>query len=96
VTNLNDDTKHLTFYIMGQSHVVHLVNPLFVFHFPITHDVTIIVKTHCITKSNLLVTKLKCKFSNHELMNVLRIIYSQYWLQPNHKSTFVVQLSLII
>lgn len=97
MTNLNDGTKHLTFYIMEQSHMVHFVNPLIVFQFPITHDATIIiVKAQCITKSNLLLTKLKCKFLNHELMNALRIIYSQYWLQLDHESTFVAQLSLII
>jgi hypothetical protein len=77
--------------------MVHFIDPLIVFQFSITHDATItIVKAQCITTSNLLVTKLKCKFLNHELMNDLRIIYSQYWLQPDHESTFVAGLSLII
>ncbi len=46
VTNFNDATKHLTFYIMGQSHMVHYVDLLTNLHSPITHgevEATIIV-----------------------------------------------------
>jgi hypothetical protein len=76
--DLNDGTKHLAFQIMGQSHIVHYIDPLTGLHFPITCDdfeVTIIVmKAQCTFAYDLLVIKLKCKFSNHELMNALGVI----------------------
>ncbi len=33
--------------------------------------------------------ELEWRFSDHELMNVLEIIYPQHWLWPNCESTFV-------
>jgi hypothetical protein len=38
VIDLNDGTQHLLFQIMGQSHMVHLVDLLTILHFPITCD----------------------------------------------------------
>jgi hypothetical protein len=43
----------------------------------------------------LLVIELECKFSNYELMNVFRVIYPQYWLQPFCDSTIVTHMNLI-
>jgi len=53
------------------------------------------VKAQCTIACDLLVCELEGKFLNHELMNVLGIIYSQYWLQPNSEFTFVDHLALI-
>jgi hypothetical protein len=44
---------------------------------------------------DLLVMDLECRFLDHELMNVLGVIYPQHWLKPNCESTFVSHLSLI-
>jgi hypothetical protein len=38
VIDLNDGTQHLPFQIMGQSHMVHLVDLLTSLHSPITRD----------------------------------------------------------
>ncbi len=76
--DLNDGTKYMAFRIMGQSHMVHYIDPLTGLHFPIacvTPKTTIIVmKTQCIFACDLLLIKSKCKFSNHELMNTLGVI----------------------
>ncbi len=71
---MNDGTKHLTFQIMGQSHMVQYIDPLTSLHFPIAyHDfqaTIILMKTQCTFACDLLVIKLKCR----ELMNVLGVI----------------------
>jgi hypothetical protein len=58
--------------------MVHYIDPLTSLHFPIACDdfeVTIIVmKAQCTFACDLLLIKLKCKFSNCELMNVLGVI----------------------
>ncbi len=99
VINLNDGIKHLSVHIMGQSHLVHSVDPLIGFHFAITRDgfeITIkVVKTQCTTIFDLLVTKLEQRFPNHELMNALGVIYPQYWLQLDCESTFTIHLNVI-
>jgi hypothetical protein len=46
ITNLNDGIKHLSFWFMGQSHMVHSIDPLIGLHFLIIHndfETTIIV-----------------------------------------------------
>ncbi len=53
------------------------------------------MKVQCTIACDLLVRELEGKFLNHELMNVLGIIYSQYWLQTNSEFTFVDHLALI-
>ncbi len=53
------------------------------------------MKAQCTIACDLLVRELEGKFLNHELMNVLGIIFSQYWLQPNNEFTFVDHLALI-
>jgi hypothetical protein len=82
VSNFNDGTKHLDFYIMGQSHMVHYVDLLTSLHSPITHGdietTIIVVKAWCITTCDLLVIELEGMFLDHELMIVLGIIYQQY------------------
>ncbi len=63
--DLNDGTKHLAFQIMGQSHMVHYIDPLIGLHFPITYDdfeaTIIVMKAQCTFVSDLLVIKLKFK-----------------------------------
>ncbi len=55
------------------------------------------MKAQCtsIATCDLLVIELKQRFLDHELMNALSIIYPQYCLQLDCKSTFVDHLSLI-
>jgi hypothetical protein len=46
ITNINDGIKHLFFGFIGQSHMVHSIDPLIRLHFLITHndfETTIIV-----------------------------------------------------
>lgn len=99
VINLNDGIEHLSFRIMGQSYLVHFVDPLIGLHSTITRDgfeiVIKVVKAQCTTAFNLLVTKLEQRFPNHGLMNALGIIYPQYWLQLDCESTFAIHLSVI-
>ncbi len=63
MTNLNDGTKHLSFCIMGQSHLVHYVDPLTSLHSTVIHDgfevVIKVVKAQCIITCGLLVIKLE-------------------------------------
>jgi len=76
--DLNDGPKHLAFQIMGQSHMVHYIDLLIGLHFPITCDdfeaTIIVMKAQCTFACDLLIIKLKCKFSNRELMNALGVI----------------------
>jgi hypothetical protein len=62
--------------------MVHFVVILTSEHPPITwqhFDQTIkVVKVQCIATSDLLVLELEWRFLDHELMNVLGIIYPQY------------------
>jgi hypothetical protein len=50
------------------------------------------VIAQCTIGCDLLVFELEGKFLNHKLINVLGIIYSQYWLQPNSEFIFVDNL----
>jgi hypothetical protein len=79
--------------------MVHYVDSLIGIHSIVTwggfDQVITSMKARCIVVCDLLVTKLKQRFPIHELMNVFGIIYPQYWLQPNHESTFVDHLSII-
>jgi hypothetical protein len=93
LTDLNVGIEHLKFSIMEQSHMVHYVDPLVNIHSLIIcegFEVDILVmKGHCIVACDLLVIELECKFLDHELMmNVIGVIYPQYWLQLNCESTF--------
>ncbi len=38
VTDLNDGIKHLAFWIIGQSHMVHVSNPLTRIHFLVIRE----------------------------------------------------------
>jgi hypothetical protein len=53
------------------------------------------MKAQYTTTCDLLVIELECKFSNYELMNVFRVIYPQYWLQPFCESAIVIHMNLI-
>ncbi len=91
VSNLNGGIKHLIFCIIGQSHMVCFFDYLINIHSIIIQEgfdqVIRGVKVQCTIACDLLVFELEGKFLNHELINVLRIIYSQYWLQPNSEFT---------
>jgi len=58
-------------------------------------QVIIVVKVHYIATCVLLVLELEWRFLDHELINVLGIIYPQYWLQLGCESTFVDHFALI-
>jgi len=93
VADLNVGMEHLEFWIMEQSHMVHYVDPLINIHSLIIcegFEVNILgMKAQCIVACDLLVIESECKFLDHELMmNVLGVIYPQYWLQLNCESTF--------
>jgi hypothetical protein len=98
VIDLNDGI-HLAFHIIGQSQMVQSVDYLIDIHFPIIWEVfyqyITPMKVQCTIAYDLLVIKLERRFPNHELKNVLGIIYPQYWLQLDCESTFVDHLSLI-
>jgi hypothetical protein len=96
VIDLNDGNEHLIFCIIEQSHMVHLIVILTGEHsLVIWESFDQAVKVQCIATCELLVLELDQRFPNHELMNVLGIIYPQYSLQPNCESTFVDHFALI-
>ncbi len=70
---------------------IHSIEPLVGFHSPNTYDdfeiIIIVVKAQHITTRDLLVIELECKFSNHELMNALEVIYPKYCLQLDFEFT---------
>jgi len=82
VIDLNVGIEHLAFHIIGQSHIIHCVDFLTSIHYVVTWEgfdqAITSVKAQCTDAYDLLVTKLKQRFLNHELMNVLGIIYPQY------------------
>jgi hypothetical protein len=82
VIDLNHGNDHLAFYIIRHSHMVHFVVNLTSKHFLLTRkhfDQAIrVVKVQCTTTCDLLVLELEHRFLDHELMNVLGIIYPQY------------------
>jgi len=61
--------------------MVHYVDPLTSLHPLIIHDVfetsIIVMKDQCIVACDLFVIELVNRFSNHELINVFGVIYSQ-------------------
>jgi len=61
--DLNDGTKHLAFRIMGQSHMVHYIDPLTGLHSPIACDdfeaTIIVMNAQCTFACDLSVIKLK-------------------------------------
>jgi len=77
--HLNDETKHLVFHIIGQFQMVHCVDSLSGIHFVVTREgfdqIITFVKVQCIIACDLLVIELERRFLDHELMNVLGIIY---------------------
>jgi hypothetical protein len=79
--------------------MVHFVTILFNKHSPITREhfdqVIRVVKVYYIATCVLLVLELVWTFLDHELMNVLGIIYPLYWLQLDYESTFVDHFALI-
>ncbi len=99
VINLNDGIEHLSSHIMGQSHLIHYVNPLIGLHSRITRDgfevVIKVVKAQCTTTFDLLVIELEQRFPNHELVNAFGVIYPQYQLQANCESTFAIHQNVI-
>jgi hypothetical protein len=79
VIDVNDGTKYLAFQIIKQSHIIHCVDFLISIHSVVTwegfNQVITFMKTQCIISYDLLVIELMRRFLNHELMNVLGIIY---------------------
>jgi hypothetical protein len=77
--HLNDETEHLVFHIIGQFQMVHCVDSLSGIHFVVTWEgfdqIITFVKVQCIIACDLLVIELERRFLDHELMNVLGIIY---------------------
>jgi hypothetical protein len=96
VIDLNDGNEHLVFCIIEQSHMVHFIVTLIGEHFlVIWKSFDQVVKDQCTATCDLLVLELEQRFPNHELMNVLGIIYPQCSLQPNCESTFMDHFALI-
>jgi hypothetical protein len=84
VTHLNDGIKHLTFCIIGQSHMVHFVDSLISTHSTVIpkgfHQTIRSINVPYIVVYDLVVHELEQRFLDHELMNDLGIIYPQYSL----------------
>jgi hypothetical protein len=64
-------------------------------HFDQVIKVVKVVKVHYIVTCVLLALELEWTFLDHDLMNILGIIYPQYWLQLDCESTFVDHSALI-
>ncbi len=66
VTHLKDGIKHLTFYIIRQSHMVHFVDSLINIHSTVTpkgfHQTIRIIKVPCIVAYDLTVLELEQGF----------------------------------
>jgi hypothetical protein len=92
VINLNDGNEYLAFCIIGQSHMLHYIVNLTSEHSLVIwegFDQAIkVVKVQYIITCDLLVLELERRFPNHKLMNVLGIIYPQYWLEPFSRDGF--------
>ncbi len=69
MTNLNDGTKHLAFWILGQSHMVHFVDHLINIHSLVILEgfevVILVVKTNYNISCDLLIIELKHRFLEH-------------------------------
>jgi len=53
------------------------------------------VKCQCAIVLEILETKLKRHFLDSKLMNALGILYPHFWMQPNVKFSFSLDLSVI-
>jgi hypothetical protein len=53
------------------------------------------VRVVLVGASKNLVQKLETKFPTHGVMDVLKIMYPQYWLEPNQGASFPKHLKVI-
>jgi hypothetical protein len=63
--------------------MVHFVDPLMASNLVTCEGfevIILIVKAQCTIACDLLIMDLECRFLDHELMNILGVIYPQYWL----------------
>jgi hypothetical protein len=53
------------------------------------------VKKQCSNATFGLIEELELRFPTQSIMNAMGIIYSQLWVQPQAKHTFLAQLNIL-
>ena len=99
MTDLNIGVEMLAFRIAGHNHATHSICAVTRKKLPVTRadfaSVVSSVKGQCCDAAEMLVLELDVRFPEVELMNLLSIVFPQYWIQPNCDDLFSLHLKTL-
>jgi hypothetical protein len=99
VTDLNNGAESLGFRIHGHTYSVHMVDPVSGEKKSVSREdfCTLVssVKGQCAAAAELLISQLKRRFPDYDIMEALGVIFPQYWLQDTCDDLFRVHLQVL-
>ena len=99
VTDLNIGVEMLAFGIVGHNHAAHSICAVSGKKHPVTRadlaSVVSSVKAQCRNAAKMLGLELDVRFPEVELMNLLGIVFPQYWIEPNCDDLFSLHVKTL-
>ena len=97
--DLNNGSESLAYCTLGHTYAAHFLKPVLgekdIVSMADFAQIIVGVKGQCTSMAEMLVAELSRRFLDSILINVLGIVFPQFWLQPNVDELFPIHLKTL-